>query len=107
MPKPGVCVVGEQLEICWREEATILLDVRFRRNFIRWRRPSKCEFATSSTRRYLRYGEAWSEFAPKVRHSALIRIDRAMVSRAGHDCPVFDVGQSANVARQVFFDPTW
>jgi len=40
-----------------------------------------------------------------VRRSVLIRIDRAMASRAGHDCPVFDVGQSANMARRIFFDP--
>jgi hypothetical protein len=37
----------------------------------------------------------------------LIHIDPATVGRDDCDCSVFDVDQSANVSRQVFFDPMW
>jgi hypothetical protein len=35
----------------------------------------------------------------KARRSGLIGIDPAIIGRAVYDCSVFDVGQSANVAR--------
>jgi hypothetical protein len=58
-------------------------------------------------RRHWRSGEAWSELIRKVRRSALIHIDPATVGRDDCDCSVFDVDQSANVSRQVVFDPMW